>query len=78
MSSERPKTLDEVLVFRAATGRNEPMGCSFFLTRGAAESRLNCCRVSAETARFAGRDPEALDRVAWWERLPATPISRAR
>ena len=22
-----------------------------------------CCRVSAETARFAGRDPEALDRV---------------
>ena len=63
MSSERPKTLDEVLVFRAAAARNQPIGTTFQNTRGAAESRLNCCRVSAETARFAGRDPEALDRV---------------
>ena len=31
--------------------------------RGAAESRLNCCRVSGETARFAGRGSETLGRV---------------
>ena len=39
------------------------LGCSSKNTRGVAESRLNCCRVSAETARFAGRGSETLGRV---------------
>ena len=39
------------------------IGSSSKNTRGTAESRLNCCRVSAETARFAGRGSETLDRV---------------
>ena len=30
---------------------------------GAPRNLAFCCRVSPETARFAGRDPEALDRV---------------
>ena len=36
---------------------------AFFSSRRVAESRLFCCRVSPETARFAGRDPETLNRV---------------
>ena len=52
-----------MLLYDVSTSTYVRIGARSKNTRGAAESRLNCCRVSGETARFAGRGSETLGRV---------------